>query len=109
MKTQKPNLMDAVQQIAHSTPRQAVDRLRAIQLTQEILVDSGQLVWRHQVEHATARLWEIVGNDLRYTLPGEVADRMTNKADAAAVRIATREAVEIMIESWKKAGAPAKA
>ncbi len=106
MKKPKPNLMDAVQQIAASTPRQAVDRLKAIQLTQEILVDSGQLVWRHQVENATARLWEIVGNDLRYTLPGEVADRMTNKADAAAVRVATREAVEIMIKAWKQAGAP---
>ncbi len=109
MKTKKPNLMDAVQQIAHSTPRQAVDRLKAIQLTQEILVDSGQLVWRHQVEKATAQLWEIVGNDLRYTLPGEVADRMGNAADAAAVRIACREAVEVMIASWKKSGAPERA
>ncbi len=109
MKKPKPDLMTAVQQIAASTPRQAVDRLKAIILTQQILTDSGQLVWRHQVENATARLWEIVGNDLRYTLPGEVADRMESKADAAAVRVATREAVEIMIESWKKAGAPPRA
>jgi len=84
--------------------RTECDRLRALQIGYKLLEASGRLVWRHQVEATTAMVWEMVANDLRFTLPGEVADRMPNAAIAAQVRKAVREAVETCIESWRKAG-----
>ncbi len=97
---------DALADVADGlSARAAVDVWRARRLMREEMIASGELVWRHQVEEATAMLWEMVGNDLRYTLPGEVADRMPNAASARAARVATRDAVERIIESWKKAGA----
>jgi hypothetical protein len=85
--------------------RAELDIWRARRLMREELIASGELVWRDQVKEATAMLWEMVGNDLRFTLPGEIADRMPNAKAANAARRATREAVEQMIDSWKKAGA----
>jgi hypothetical protein len=85
--------------------RSELDMWRARRIQREEYIAMGELVWRHQVESATAMLWEMVGNDLRYTLPGEVADRMGTPAASRAARTATREAVEVMIASWKKAGA----
>jgi len=97
-------ILSVVANLAASTPRQAVDRLRAVQLASAILQESGELVWRSQVETATAMLWETVGNDLRYTLPGEVADRMPNATAARQSLKAARAAVEVVIASWKKTG-----
>jgi len=97
---------DALADVASGlSARAAVDVWRARRLMREEMIAAEQLVWRHQVEEATAMLWEMVGNDLRYTLPGEVADRMPNAAAAHAARKAVRDAVEVIIGSWKKAGA----
>jgi hypothetical protein len=104
MKKKQNPLMTVCEKLTVSTARQACDRLRAIKLASEILQESGELVWRAQVEKATQMLWEMVGNDLRYTLPGEVADRMPDAGTANAARRATAAAVEVIIQSWKKAG-----
>ncbi len=85
--------------------RSELDMWRARRIQREEMIAAGELVWRHQVESATAMLWEMVGNDLRYTLPGEIADRMPNVKAARDARKAAREAVEAVIASWKKAGA----
>jgi len=97
-------ILSVVASLKASTPRQACDRLRAIQMTSEILQQAGELVWREQVESATALLWEMIGNDLRYTLPGEIADRMPSATAARQAAKAAKEAVEVIISSWKKAG-----
>jgi hypothetical protein len=85
--------------------RSELDIWRARRIQREEYIAMGELVWRDQVETATAMLWEMVGNDLRHTLPGEIADRMPNAGAANAARVAAREAVETIIASWKKAGA----
>ncbi len=100
----KENIVTIAANLAVSTPRQAVDRLRAVQLASEILQESGELVWREQVEAATALLWEMVGNDLRYTLPGEVADRMTTATESRRAMAAARAGVETIISGWKRTG-----
>jgi hypothetical protein len=101
-----PNPRDILEAINDGkTARAELDIWRARRLMREELIASGELVWRDQVESATVMLWETVGNDLRYTLPGEIADRMPNAAAARSARKAARDAVEQMIESWKKAGA----
>jgi hypothetical protein len=86
------------------TPRKMLDKMHALQVASQLLQDAGQLVWRHQVEATTAAVWEMVANDLRHTLPSEVADRMPNAAIAAKVRRAVKDSVELCIESWRKAG-----
>jgi len=98
------NILSIAANLAVSTPRQAVDRLRAVQLASEILQESGELVWREQVEAATALLWEMIGNDLRFTLPGEIADRMPNATAARQAMKAARAGVEVVIASWKRTG-----
>ena len=86
------------------TPRQEVDYWRAMQIRSKIMREAGELVYRSDVAEAVSRQWEVVGNDLRYSLPGEVADRLTGRVPAAAIRKAVREAVEAMVDAWKKGG-----
>ena len=100
----KPRDIAAAVQDGRSA-RSELDIWRARRIQREEYIAMGELVWRDQVESATAMLWEMVGNDLRHTLPGEIADRMPNAGTANAARVAAREAVETIIASWKKAGA----
>ena len=84
------------------TPSQERDHWQAMKLKRDILISAGELVYRSDVAAATSKSWNAAANDLRYSLPGEVADRLTGQAPAAAVRAAVRAAVEAMIENWKK-------
>lgn len=86
------------------TPRQEVDYWRAMQIKAKVMREAGELVYRSDVAEAVSRQWNAIANDLRYSLPGEVADRLTGKVASAVIRKAVREAAESMIENWKKAG-----
>ncbi len=100
----KENILSVVASLKACSCRQALDKLRGIELSAKILKESGELVWREQVENATALLFEMIGNDLRYTLPGEIADRMTTATESRRAMAAARAAVEVVISSWKKTG-----
>jgi hypothetical protein len=86
------------------TPRQEVDYWRAMQIKARVMQEAGALVYREDVADQVSRQWEMVGNDLRYTLPTEVADRLTGQVANAVIRKAVRAAVEVIIESWKRGG-----
>lgn len=86
------------------TPRQEVDYWRAMQIKARVMREAGELVYRADVAEAVSRQWNAIANDLRYTLPGEVADRLTGKVASAVIRKAVREAAESIIENWKRTG-----
>jgi hypothetical protein len=86
------------------TPRQEVDYWRAMQIKARVMREAGELVYRSDVAEAVSRQWNAIANDLRYTLPGEVADRLTGKIASAVIRKAVREAAESIIENWKRTG-----
>jgi hypothetical protein len=86
------------------TPRQEVDYWRAMQIKARVMREAGEMVYRSDVAESVSRQWNAIANDLRYTLPGEVADRLTGKVASAVIRKAVREAAESLIENWKRTG-----
>lgn len=79
-----------------------LQRLKADKQERENLIAAGKLVWVEDVERTTAETWQMVGNDLRHTLPVMVADRLTGRGiDPAILREAVRKSVDELVSGWK--------
>lgn len=78
-----------------------LQRLKADKQERDNLLAAKRLLWREDVERTTAELWQMVGNDLRYTLPIAVSDRLTGAGDPAIIRTTVRTCVDELIRGWK--------
>lgn len=85
------------------TEWQRLQRLKADAQERENQVAAGKLVWAEDVERTTAEVWQMVGSDLRHTLPTSVADSLTGRGvDPAEIRAIVRRRVDDLIAGWKQ-------